>query len=321
MTTDTDRKKKDGSRKGRTKRYIPNLAEFYFKPTFDWTRKEAERLYAKTKSPSSKFELDTIRYEDCIMGMKQFPDDSIDLVIADPPFGIEFDGKSSVYNRDERLVVEGYKETNESYHEFTKRWMAELPRIMKPKSSAYVFSGWTNLDAVLQGARSAGLTTLNHLIWHYPFGVYTKKRFVTSHYHIILLVKNPKKYFFNKIENYPEDVWLVKRQYRTGLIKNATKLPFEVVSRCVDFSSIPGDIVLDPFMGNGTTAIAAKSNFRHFIGFEINEQLRPLLDEEITNVEPGQLYTPYSKRLPSIEELSKLYPKAYREYIRREENG
>ncbi len=321
MTTDTDRKKKDGSRKGRTKRYIPNLAEFYFKPTFDWTRKEAERLYTKTKSPSSKFELDTIGYEDCIMGMKQFPDDSIDLIIADPPFGIEFDGKSSVYNRDERLVVEGYKEANESYHEFTKRWMAELPRIMKPKSSAYVFSGWTNLDAVLQGARNAGLTTLNHLIWHYPFGVYTKKRFVTSHYHIILLVKNPKKYFFNKIENYPEDVWLVKRQYRTGLIKNATKLPLEVVSRCVDFSSRPGDIVLDPFMGNGTTAIAAKSNFRHFIGFEINEQLRPLIEEEITNVEPGQSYTPYSKRLPSIDELSKLYPKAYREYIRREEEG
>ena len=318
MTTDTDPKKKDEQKKGRAKRYIPNLAEFYFKPTHDWTRKEAEKLYSKTKPPSSKFELDSIRFEDCVTGMKHLPDESIDLVIADPPFGIDFDGKSSVYNRDERLVIEGYEETNESYHSFTTKWLAELPRIMKPKSSAYVFSGWTNLDAVLEGARNAGLETLNHLIWHYPFGVYTKKRFVTSHYHIVLLVKNARKYFFNKIENYPEDVWSVKRQYRTGLAKNATKLPLEVVSRCIDFSSKPGDIVLDPFMGNGTTAVAAKMNLRHYLGFEINEKLRPLLESEIDEAKSGASYVPYSERLPTIEELAESYPKAYREYIRRE---
>ena len=321
MTSDTDPKKKEEPRKGRTKRYIPNLAEFYFKPTFNWTREEAERFYADAKSPSSKFELDSIIFEDCIVGMRQLRAESIDLVIADPPFGISFDGKSSVYNRDERLVVEGYEETNKSYHEFTARWIAELPRIMKPESSAYVFSGWTNLDAVLEGARDAGLTTLNHLIWHYPFGVYTKKRFVTSHYHIVLLVKDPRKYFFNKIENYPEDVWTVKRQYRTGLAKNATKLPFEVVSRCIDFSSKPGDIVLDPFMGNGTTAVAAKSNLRRFIGFEINEKLQTLLETEIAKTKSGESYIPYNERLPTIEELAKIYPKAYREYIRKEKES
>ena len=318
MTTDTDSKKKDESRKERTKRYIPNLAEFYFKPTYDWSRVEAKRLYNKARSPSPKFELDEIRFEDCVEGMKGLPDACIDLIIAYPPFGIDFDGKSSVYNRDERLVVEGYEETDESYHDFTTRWLAELPRIMKSEASAYVFSGWTNLDAVLHGARDAGLVTLNHLIWHYPFGVYTKKRFVTSHYHIVLLVKNQRKYFFNKIENYPEDVWSVKRRYRTGLAKNATKLPLEVVSRCIDFSSKPGDLVLDPFMGNGTTAVAAKMNLRRFIGFEINKKLRPLLEKEIANAKTGGSYIPYNERLPTIEELAEMYPKAYREYKRRE---
>ncbi|MHA1944072.1 MAG: DNA-methyltransferase [Candidatus Thorarchaeota archaeon] len=307
------------SKKDRTKRYIPNLAEFYFKPTYDWSHDEASNLYEMTESPRDT-ELDSIQFKDCIQCMKRLPKESIDLVIADPPFGIEFDGRSSVYNRDENLVIEGYEEATD-YQEFTRTWLAELPRIMKPTSSAYVFSGWTNLESVLTGAREAGLTTLNHLIWHYPFGVYTKKRFVSSHYHIVLLVKNPKKYFFNKIENYPEDVWIVKRQYRTGLTKNATKLPLDVVTRCVDFSSRPGDIVLDPFMGNGTTAIAAKSNFRHFIGFEINEQLRPLLEEEIETVNAGQSYRSYIDRRPSIEELSKLYPQAYREYTRREEKS
>ena len=309
--------KKSPSVKERSKRYIPNLAEFYFKPTHDWSQDEASQLFAKTDSPKG-FELNSILFEDCVKGMKRLPGKSIDLIIADPPFGIGFDGKSSVYNRDENLVIEGYEEVKD-YHAFTVAWLAELPRIMKPTSTAYVFSGWTNLESVLQGARKAGLVTLNHLIWHYPFGVYTKKRFVSSHYHIVVLVKDPKKYFFNKIENYPEDVWIFKRQYKTGKIKNATTLPLDVVSRCVDFSSRPGDIVLDPFMGNGTTAIAAQSSFRHFIGFEINEQLEPLLEEEIYKVEPGQSYTPYNERLPTIEELSERYPQAYREYVRREE--
>lgn len=321
MTTDTDTKKKDSTKKGRTKRYIPNLAEFYFKPKSDWTRKEAERLYIKAKFPSSAFELDSIRFEDCIEGMKLLPAKSIDLIIADPPFGIDFDGKSGVYNRDEKLVIEGYEETNESYHDFTTKWIAELPRIMKSKSSAYVFSGWTNLDAILDGAREAGLVTLNHLIWYYPFGVYTKKRFVTSHYHIVLLVKNPGKYFFNKIENYPEDVWSVKRKYRTGLAKNATTLPLEVVSKCIDYSSKPGDIILDPFMGNGTTAVAAKLNFRRFIGFEINKNLRTLIEKEIARVNAGESYIPYTERLPTVEELAKKYPKAHREYIRKEKES
>lgn len=319
MTIGKESGTKSGStKKGRTKPYIPNLAEFYFQPTHDWSHKEAEGLFKSKVHSLGDFDQDAIYYQECINGMKSLPKSSIDLIIADPPFGIEFDGMSSVYNRNDSLVIPGYEEVQGSYHEFTKDWLAELPRIMKKEASAYVFSGWTNLDAILNAARSAGLTTLNHLIWHYPFGVYTKRRFVTSHYHIILLVKNPKNYFFNKIENYPEDVWIVKRRYRTGLSKNSTKLPIDVVTRCIDFSSKPGDIILDPFLGNGTTAVAAKSNFRHFIGFEINTKLKSHIRKEIDAVIPGQSYLPYNQRLPTIEELAKIYPRAYREYVKQE---
>lgn len=312
--------KKNESNQGgvkKRKRYVPHLAEFTFKPTYDWERNEAARLYDRAKPLSESIGLNSVLFEDCITGMRRLPDNAIDLVIADPPFGIGFDGKSSVYNRDETLVIDGYEEAIGSYMEFTENWMAELPRIMTPQSSAYVFSGWTNLDAVLNGARKAGLTTLNHLIWHYPFGVYTKRRFVTSHYHIVLLVKNPKEYFFNKIENYPEDVWIVKRQYKSGREKNSTRLPLEVVAKCIDYSSKPGAIVLDPFMGNGTTGVATKANFRHFVGFEINKKLKHLLKKEIDRVQPGEMYRPYADRLPSIDELAQLFPRAYREYLRR----
>jgi site-specific DNA-methyltransferase (adenine-specific) len=302
----------------RSKRYIPNLAEFYFKPTYDWTIDEAKSLYEAHDGISKEIELNTVFYEDCIHGMRKLPNGCVDLVIADPPFGIDFDGKSSVYNRNERLVIEDYEEVNGSYVEFTKRWIGELPRVLKDEGSVYIFSGWTNLEPVLSMAREVGLSTLNHIVWHYPFGVFTKRRFVTSHYHILLLVKNPKSYFFNKIEHYPEDVWPVKRTYRAGEVKNSTKLPVEVVSRCIDFSSKPGDLILDPFMGNGTTAVAAKSSWRHYIGYEINERLKPVIDSETSSVKQGECYTPYATRLPTIDELAEAYPNAYREYFRRE---
>jgi site-specific DNA-methyltransferase (adenine-specific) len=298
------------------RKYIPNLAEFYFHPLHDWSQDEAKKLYTSSSESSSNVDLDRVQFIDCIEGMKSLPNASIDLVIADPPFGIDFDGKSGVYNRDEALVVEGYGEIEESYEEFTISWMSELPRIMSDNASAYIFSGWNNLESVLKGARQAGLSTINHLIWNYQFGVYTKKRFVTSHYHILFLVKNPDLYFFNKIQHYPEDVWRIKRSYRMGQKKNSTKLPVEVVAKCIDFSSKPGDIVLDPFMGNGTTAVAAKANWRHFVGFEVNQELREIIVGQVETIQPGETYTPYTDRLPSIEELAKRYPRAYKEYLK-----
>jgi len=300
----------------RARKYIPHLARFSFKPTFDWTIDEASELYAATRPSSSEMRLDHVFFEDCVSGMARLPDECIDLVIADPPFGIDFDGKSTAYNRDSDYVLEGYEEIQYSYSDFTRKWVHELPRILKPDGSAYIFSGWTNLEDVLKSGREEGLTLLNHIIWHYPFGVYTRKRLVTSHYHILLFVKNPRGYFFNKFEHYPEDVWRIKRPYRIAQTKNGTRLPLKVVSRCIDFSSVPGDVILDPFMGNGTTAVAAKSNWRHFIGFETNEQLKPIIEKELQSVRPGETYRPYGERLPTTEELAKIYPKAHKQFLR-----
>ncbi|NHI94467.1 MAG: hypothetical protein EAX96_18395 [Candidatus Lokiarchaeota archaeon] len=80
--------------------------------------------------------------------MKQFPENVIDLIIADPPFGIKFDGKGSQYNRDSDLVIDGYNEIAENYDQFMVEWVSQLPRIMKETASAFIFSGWTNLKDV-----------------------------------------------------------------------------------------------------------------------------------------------------------------------------
>ncbi len=317
MTTE----KEDSPVRRRARKYVPHLARFYFRPSFDWTVDEARTLYTDRVRELDEDVLDRVLYEDCISGMKRLPGECADLVIADPPFGIDFDGKSGAYNRVGEYVVSGYREVMGSYDLFTKQWLSELPRLMKHHASAYVFSGWNNLESVLKAARETGLTLINHIIWKYQFGVYTKRRFVTSHYHILLLVKDPEDYFFNKHEHYPQDVWRIRRRYRMGQTKNGTRLPVELVSRCIDFSSGPGDIVFDPFMGNGTTAVAAKSNWRHYIGFEINSELKSIIESEVSRADAGQMYRPYAERLPSLDEMAKRYPGAYREYLRAGADG
>jgi site-specific DNA-methyltransferase (adenine-specific) len=297
--------KRNSTKKKRKNPYVAGLAALDFKPDFDWEPEEAQALYEQAAFPIPP---NTVRYEDCIQGMQSLPENIIDLVIADPPFGIEFDGRGSQYNRKTELVVEGYQEIQENYDAFTLAWVAELPRIMKNTATAFIFSGWTNLKDILVATEEARLALVNHIIWKYQFGVFTQKKFVSSHYHVLFLAKNPKEYFFNKIEHYPLDVWDIPRAYRPGQRKNGTKLPEDVVGRCIDFCSRPGDLVFDPFLGNGTTATCAKARYRHFFGFELNRQMQELLEENLSKVVAGQGYVPYHTLLPSPEDLAEKYP-------------
>lgn len=229
----------------------------------------------------------TIYYEDCIANIpKRIDDDSIDLIIADPPFGIRFDGKGSQYNRKSEFVVSGYSEIKQAnYHEFSKAWIKAIYPVLKETGSAYIFSGWTNLKDILIAIDDAGFTTQNHIIWKYQFGVFTKRKYVTSHYHILFLIKNPKKYYFNKIDHYPEDVWEIKREYLPGEKKNSTKLPDKLVEKLLLYSSQENDLVLDPFMGNGTTAVACIKHKRNYLGFEINPNAKEIIDVNITKAQ------------------------------------
>ena len=284
--------------KGKKGTYIPHKAAAEFKPTMDWTREEAAQEY---ENRLFTFDVNKIHYIDCINGMKDLPSESIDMLIADPPFGINFGEMEPLYNRNSDFVAKGYKDVQlENYTTFTEKWISEVPRLLKDDAGVWIFSGWTNLVDILNSLRDNNLKLINHIIWKYQFGVFTRRKFVTSHYHILFAVKNEKNYFFNKIEHYPEDVWHFKREYERGGKKNATKLPVDLVLRCIDFGSKPGDVIMDPFMGNGTTAVASKGSFRHFLGFEINTSLRDVIEKGISKTEVGQFYIPYSERPDEI---------------------
>lgn len=237
---------------------------------------------------TGRFPLDQLYPGDSLSLMEELPDGAVDLVITDPPFAIDFRAARNNYHRTGSRVMEGYREiAPEDYLAFTTEWMGHAFRVLRPTGSLYVFSGWNRLRDVLQALDETGFSTINHLIWKYQFGVFTRKKYVTSHYHILFAVKDPKKYTFNKAEHYPEDVWVVNREYWTGKLKTPTKLPLELVRKILRFSSNHGDIVLDPFIGSGTVAVAAREMGRHYLGFEIVEDYFKLAMERLDSTEWG----------------------------------
>jgi site-specific DNA-methyltransferase (adenine-specific) len=127
----------------------------------------------------------------CIDPNKRIADESVDLGIFDPPFGIGEAAFDKHYNREDGLVIGGYQEAPKDYDVFTLKWMTEAVRVLKPNGSMYIIIGHSSLRHVLNAAYELGLAEVNHIIWKYNFGVATKKKFVTSHYHILYLA-NPE---------------------------------------------------------------------------------------------------------------------------------
>ena len=230
--------------------------------------------------------MNKIYNQDCIDGMKTIPDGKMDLIVTDPPFAINFKAKKANYNRTASRVLSGYNEiTKENYYEFTLNWMSQCFRILKESGGMYVFSGWNNLADILNAIEEIGFITVNHIIWKYQFGVVTNRKFVTSHYHCLYICKNDKKRKFFPYERFgkeeknnqgrslhykdKEDVWEIKREYWTGDEKTPTKLPAEIIKKILQYSSEESDLVFDPFLGSGQTAVVSKLLKRNYMGFEI----------------------------------------------------
>jgi len=203
-----------------------------------------------------------------------------DLVFADPPFGIEFKGNLGTYHRTPDAL--SYIEVpTEEYPSFIKSLLDWSHNVLKSSGSMWLLSGWNNLGTVLDAVDRACFHVLNHCIWKYQFGVFTKRRFTTSHYHLLLLVKDPDDYVFNKPEHYAEDVWYIKRPYRRGVKTAGNELPDELVEKCISTSSSQGDLVIDPVLGSGTTMKLCLEMDRRCIGIEMNRALETRIKEKL----------------------------------------
>ncbi|MBS7614595.1 site-specific DNA-methyltransferase [Candidatus Bathyarchaeota archaeon] len=195
-----------------------------------------------------------------------------DLVFADPPFGINFKANLQTYHRKPDAL--SYREVPlEVYPKFVKSLLDWSYKALSESGSMWLLSGWNNLSTVLQAVEDSGFHLLNHCIWRYQFGVFTKKRFTTSHYHLLLLVKDLNNYVFNKPQHYAEDVWYIKRPYNRGVQTAGNELPEKLVEKCIRTSSNVGDLVVDPVLGSGTTLKVCLRTGRRCIGIEINPAL------------------------------------------------
>jgi len=249
-------------------------------------------------SKKIKSHINKIYNQDCIEGMNLIPNDAVDLIITDPPFAINFKAKKVNYNRTGSRVLEGYKEiSQEDYYEFTLNWMKQCFRILKETGSMYVFSGWNNLRDILNAIEELGFITVNHIIWKYQFGVVTNRRYVSSHYHCVFICKNDKKRKFFPYERFgknekdenggslhyqdKEDVWQIKREYWNGEVKTPTKLPAEIIKKILQYSSEKNDLVFDPFLGSGQTAVVSKMENRNYAGFEIVKKYFDFINERL----------------------------------------
>jgi site-specific DNA-methyltransferase (adenine-specific) len=272
--------------------------------------------------------------KDCIEGAKKYlKSNSIDLIITDPPYGINGDKLDKHYNRDESNVLDGYVEVSENeYPGFSAKWIKEAERVLRPGGSIYIVSGYSQLRHILNALAKNNLQEKNHIIWKYNFGVYTSKKYISSHYHILFYTKKGGDVTFNtnaffsdseKSENGGslnyldrEDVWIINREYKPGLVKNKNELPKSLLTKMILYSSNPNDMICDFFLGSFSTAKIAIGLGRRACGFELNKNAFDYQIGEIEKVKSGELLSELRqvpenklihKGLPlTVEEIEKI---------------
>ena len=262
--------------------------------------------------------------QDCISGLRNNIDDnSVDLIFTDPPYGIDGDKLDVHYGRDEKYVVGGYIEVPlKNYAEFSENWITECDRVLRPGGSMYIVSGYTNLHHILNALHKTNLVEINHIIAKYSFAVYTKLKWVSSHYHVLFWRKKGKNVTFNTNAYYTDSkdsyhdrmsVQEMKRENKPKQLKNRNQLPLKFIEKFIRYSSNPKDVVLDPFCGGFTTAEVALKNDRDFIGFELNKEAYDTFVPNLKDIKPVEKPSPKKpnkKELVAREKMRKRWRKA-----------
>jgi site-specific DNA-methyltransferase (adenine-specific) len=244
---------------------------------------------------------------DCVKGARKYiSDNSIDLIITDPPYGIKANNLDRHYHRQEENIIEGYVEVpREKYGSFSKKWIIEAERVLRPGGSLYIVSGYSNLADILNALRDTNLDEKNHIIWKFNFGVHTQKKYISSHYHILYYTKPGGKHTFNIFSRYGpdekdsengslnyqdrEDVWFINREYKPGEIRNKNELPIKLITKIMQYSSNEDDLICDFFLGGFNTAKVAIGLNRRIIGFELNQKSFNYHVKEISVLKQGYL--------------------------------
>jgi len=225
--------------------------------------------------------LNTIYNEDCLEGMKRIPDESVDLVVTDPPYKTIGGGDSNsryvtdvILNR--KNIING-KLFNHNDTSFST-WIPDVYRVLKDATHFYVMVNDKNMHELMDACVASGFQLVNILIW--KKNNVTPNKFYMKNCEFILLYRKGGQRWINDMGT--------KHLLEIDNIRNKkhpTEKPIELMEIFILNSSKTGDIVLDPFVGAGSTALASKKNDRQYIGFELDKDYYNIAQDRIKNHE------------------------------------
>tara|TARA_Y100000385_G_scaffold262037_1_gene293364 strand:- start:860 stop:2008 length:1149 start_codon:yes stop_codon:yes gene_type:complete len=249
---------------------------------------DAINMSKETLDENYNLPLNKIIKGDSIESMRSLPDNSIDVIFADPPYNLQL--KNDLSRPDSSKVngvTEGWDrfKSFEEYDKFTKDWISEAQRILKPEGTIWVIGSYHNIFRVGNAMQNLGFWILNDIIWHKsnPMPNFKGTRFTNAHETIIWASKNHNsKYNFNyhAMKSLNEGIQMRSDWYipicsggerikdSNGNKIHSTQKPEALLYRVLLSSSKKDDIILDPFFGTGTTGAVAKKLGRNFIGLE-----------------------------------------------------
>ncbi len=257
-------------------------------------------------SDGAAIEDGTIIAGDCIAAMARLPEESVDLVFADPPYNLQLAGELT---RPDNSRVDGVEEAWDkfadfaSYDRFSRDWLAAARRVLKPDGSLWVIGSYHNIYRVGTILQDLGYWILNDIVWRKsnPMPNFRGRRFTNAHETLLWCAKSrDARYTFNyqamKALNDGVQMrsdWLIplcggqERLKRDGKKAHPTQKPEALLHRVLLAASKPGDTVLDPFFGTGTTGAVARRLGRSWIGIEQNQDYIAVARERIAAIAPG----------------------------------
>ena len=268
----------------------------------------AVRLSADLSSTPQKADwLDTILKGDCVAALNKLPEKSVDVIFADPPYNLQLNGELLRPDQSKVDAVDDAWDQFDSfaaYDAFTRAWLLAARRVLKPNGTIWVIGSYHNIFRVGASMQDLGYWILNDIVWRKtnPMPNFRGRRFQNAHETLIWASRdaNSKNYTFNydSLKAANDDVqmrsdWLFPICTGSERLKNddgdklhPTQKPEALLARIMMASTKPGDVVLDPFFGSGTTGAVAKRLGRHFVGIEREQEYIDAAKARIDAVKP-----------------------------------
>jgi len=256
------------------------------------------------KSVAKKLSLNQILHGDCVEILASLPENSVDLIFADPPYNLQL--RNDLYRPNMTkvdAVNDGWDKFGgfAEYDEFTREWLSASQRVLKETGTLWVIGSYHNIYRVGAIMQDLGFWFLNDIVWikSNPMPNFRGVRFTNAHETMIWAQKRKgAKYTFNhqSMKALNDDLqmrsdWNLnlatgrQRIKSNGAKAHSTQKPEALLYRVIMASSNPGDVVLDPFFGSGTTGAVAKKLGRNWIGIERDKKYIKIAQKRIDAVQ------------------------------------